>query len=732
MSSKIRIGIIAMLISAIAVVFSGCSLPNLSSGGGNAGGNNTIGGGGLVIYPDGKHNEDSKQDIGKDGIDISACYDNLLGIKVAYDGSAHTVETLKDSKFQATYARVSDYLKSHSTLVATDFVKNNAELSVDETYISRVVFIYNYVNQYRALARLILADLAKNYGLGINDGLILNNNLYGNVAYSAYEIADNGDYKTNKNAINASVTATTTTFVVENTFRTRGEAIFDKDGAYVDFNSANTIEFTTPTPVPSEAYPFLRNLNDSGTAFVITIDNPYYDSSNIVNQITTTDDAGNTINNPQYIEGHILGMSTISFVGSLNADGNVSYSIGTGTTTLPSADEFLNHYVDRFANYLALKLLEAHTFAGTLFDGNPEDVDETIFFDYYENWLSTRGKLGFDEKFYDSNNIEYDTVETFAEIVEKCIVGEDVIAVDDTATEYGRDIKNTVKQSVFDSITAKMSKNGDNYVFDSENGTTYFQTIYCIEYKDYSTEELFNIKGSDTNNTNDTNNANNVRAQNATANNVGDCDITVDVGDDDILVLPEENYYSIVVMLKQGADPCLMQGMMTLFWAKNNNLDLAMGYRYVIEGKNKIYADVDYSLEPPEVEGEESVKNEFTGQLEKYDGENLTMDVANKITFALEDYNTPKIDTIKNKEITLSKFTNNFVATNATMQNISRIAYAYDSEMKYYYYVESSSDCDFVELALRATLCEDANDTDTLPFSIVIMETIIDSTATEE
>ena len=725
MSNKIRIGIIAMLISAIAITFSGCSLPSLSGGGGNSGGN-TIGGGGLVIYPDGKRGEDSKQDIGKDGVDISACYDNLLGIKVSYDGSAHTVETLKDSKFQVTYDRVSEYLKTNQNIVVADFVKNNAELNVDETYISRVVFIYNYVNQYRALARLILADLAKNYGLGIDDGLILNNNLYGNVAYNAYEIPDNGDYKTNKNAINASVTETTTSIRAINPFKSCGEAVYDKDGTYVDFNSADTIEFATDTPVPSVAYPFLRNLNDTGAAFVITMNNPYYDRDNIVNQLTIIDEeTGETVANPQYIEGHILGMSTISFIGSLNTDGSVSYEIGTGAIALPTANDFLNQYVDKYANYLALKLLEAHTFAETLFDGNAEDVDETAFFEHYENWLNTQGKLGFEEKFFDSNNIEYDAAESFAAVVEKYIVGENVIAADETATEYTKDLKNTVKQSVLDSIIAKMSKNDDVFVFDADNGETYFKTVYCVEYKDYSTEELFNIKKSDSEQ------ASSVRAQNA-ASNADDCDITVDVGDDDILVLPEENYYSIVVMLKQGADPCLMQGMMTLFWAKNNNLDLAMGYRYVLEGKNKIYADVDYSLEPPEVEGEESVKNEFTGKLEKYDGEQLTMDAANKMAFALEDYNTPKIDTVKNKEITLSKFTNNFGAASATMQNISRIAYAYDAEMKYYYFVESSTDCDYVEIALRATLCEDAVDIDTLPFSIVIMETIIDSTAAEE
>ncbi len=730
MSSKVRIGIIAMLITAIAVVFSGCSLPTLSGGGSTSSGNNTIGGGGFILYPDGKRTEDSKQDIGKDGVDLSAAYENLLGIKVAYDGSAHTAETLKDEKFEATYNRVSEHLKTNTTLDPAEFVKANAELGVSETYISRTMWIYNYINQYRALARLILADLSKNYGLGIDDGLVLNNNLYGSIEYNALAITDDGNYTSNKNIINANVTETTTTLTAENPFVGRGEAVFDNSGTYVDFNTATTVDFEMPNPVPSKAYSFLCNLNSSNATFVFTINNPYYDPSNIVNQPTKIDEeTGDQVANPDYIENHILSMQTISFVGSINADGSVTYTIGEGALTEPTANEFLTQYVDKFANYLALKLLETHIFAQTTFDGNPEEVDDIAFFEHYENWLAYQGKLGFDEKFFDSNNIEYDTVEMFAKVVEKYIVGEDVIAADETAGEYSKDIKNTVKQSVFDSITAKMSKNTDNLVFDNDNGETYFQTVYCVEYKDYSAKELFNLKDNDKNANNANNIASSVRAQNVSANSVGDCDITVDVGDDDILILPEENYYSFVIMLKQGTDPCIMQGLMMLFWQKNNDINIDMGYRYVLEGKNKIFANVDYTIEPPETDEEEGVKNEFNGKLEKYDGEQLTLDAANKMSFALEDYNTPQIDTIKNREITLSKFANNFAATTATMQNISRIAYSFDTTLNYYYYIESSADCDFVEVTLRATLTDNASETDNLPFSLVFMETVLDSTA---
>jgi len=724
MSSKVRIGIIAMLITAIALAFSGCSFPTVNNGSGGSSGNNTIGGGGFILYPDNKRGEDSKQDIGKDGVDISACYENLLGIKVAYDGTAHTAEILQDEKFDATYNRVSEYLKTNATLNPTAFVKSNAELGVDETYISRTVWIYNFVNQYRALARLILADLSKNYGLGIDEGLVINNNLYGSVEYSAYTISDNGDYTSNKNAINANVTVTTTTLTAENPFAGKGTAEFNG----VDFNTATTIDFETSTPVPSKAYPFLCNLNSSGVAFVVTMDNPYYDPTNIVNQPTIDDGTGTQIANPDYIANHILSMQKVSFVGSVNTDGTVTYTIGTGTISAPTANEFLTQYVDKFTNYLALKLLETHTFAQTTFDGTPDDVDEIALFEHYENWLTYHGKLGFDEKFYDSNNLEYDTVEMFAQTVEKYIVGDDVLTADEYAGEYSKDIKNAVKQSVFDSITAKMSKNTDNFEFDNDNGATYFKTVYCIEYKDYSTKELFNLKDKDSDENAES--ANSVRAQNVSAQNVGDCDITVDVGDDDILVLPQENYYSIVIMFKQGADPCIMQGIVTVFWAKNNDINIAMGYRYVLEGKNKIFADVDYSVEPPETEDEnERIQNEFTGTVTKYDGEQLTLEVSDKNSFSVEDYNTPDINTIKNKEITLTNFTNNFVATTATMQNVSNIAYAFDAEHNYYYYAESSADCDFVELTLRASLTDNATDADTLPYSLVFLEAIIDSTA---
>ena len=727
MRSKIKLAIITMLIISIAVAFSGCSLSDFgSSKEGSDSGVPTIDGG-IVVYPNGDRVGGSKFDDDEDIIDTTSYYDSLLGVKVAYDGSANSLELMQDAKFEAVYSRVSEYLETNATIDFAKFIESNTELGVDETYISRVVWLYNYANQYRTLAHLILTDLVKNYGLGIENDYVLNNNLYGSIKYSAFTITDNGDYKSHKNAINANVTATTNEIYVENPYYLLGTAVYKyQDGTEIDFNTMTTIDFELTTLVPSEVYSFLCNLNNSNPTFTFTIDNPYYDPNNIVNQKKIDDgsDTGTKIDNPEYIPNHIFSMKEISFVGNVQMDGSVKYTIGTSEITTMSTSEFLNQYLQNYSNYLALKLLEAHTFAETTYSESPELVDDNAFLTHYENWLNYQGKLGFEENFYDAKNAEYNTVEKFAEVVEKYIVGTSIIEKDENAGEYSKDIKNTVKQSVLDSINAKISKNTDNFVLDADNGTIYFQEVHCIEYKDYSAKELFNIKD-------DQAQASNISARNISANSVGDCDIQLDIGDDESLVLPEENYYSVVVMLKQGTSASTMQELLTLFWAKNNDINISMGYRYVLEGKNKIFADVDYSITPTSSESEDSVINEFTGKVEKYTEQEFTTDFANKNSFSLEDYNTPQINTLKNKEVTLSKFTNNFVAINAIMQNISSIAYAFDSQLNYYYYTESSTDCDYVEALFRASLPDTASEADTLTYSLAFLDIVLESTTDE-
>lgn len=711
-SKRIRTTLITVLLALTMIIFSGCTYPSAS--GGNAGTKPNIG---ITIYPDGQKPEDSKQDIGKDGVDMSEVYKNLLGIKVSYDASAHTLETLNDVQFEATYSRVSTALQNTATFDPETFVSENAELGVNATYVSRVVWIYNYINQYRALATMILTDLAKNYGLGLGSDLVINNGLYGSVSYTEYTIPDDADYKTDKNAINIGVTAITDSVTVANPFYGLGEATYSNGGITVDFNTTQNLTLQPATALPSVGYSFLLNLNADDNSFAVEITNPYYDPDNIVNKPIIYDASTNTnVVNPNYIDDHILGKEKLVFVGTISADGTITYAIGTETRQALTANEFVMQYTEKYTDYLALKLLEAHTLTTDKFLGAPNEVAENNFFAHYSEWLTLHNKLGFESVFYSSNNEEYVVADVFAEVVTEFVVGESVLNLDENAGDYKRDIENTVKQLVLDSITAKMSKNADNFVIDNDNGETYFKTVYCIEYRDYSSAELFGVSATEEET------ASSVRAQNVSASNVGDCEITVDTGDDDTLILPEENYYSIVIMINEGASPCVMSGIITLFWAKNNDIYIDMAYRYVIAGSNKIYANVDYSVMPEQEDEEELICNEFTGLVEKYEGEELTMEMADKSSFSIEDYNTPNIDTIKNKEITLSKFTNNFVASYAKVQNVSLVAYEYDSDLNYYYFGERSENCDYVELGLRAYLDENASTTDTLPFSTSIVE----------
>ncbi len=712
-----KLTLLIALLLTIALAFSGCTLPAGSSNPPSSPRPGVT----VPIYPDGKPTEDSKQNIGEEGVDMSEAYINLLGLKVSYDGSAHTAETLSDSKFAATYSRVAAAIQTTPALDPAEFAATNSELGVSATYISRVLWLYNYINQYRALASLILTELSQTYGLGLNAGYTLNNDLYGKVAYNETPVTE-----TNKNVINMNVTETTTSITVENPYRGLGDATYTNGSTTVDFNLATTLTFATPTAQPSKAYPFALNLGATYAGTVVSLTNPYYDPSNIVNQPTTLDpDTGSSVPNPLYNPNHILGKQTISLVGTLSDSGVVNYELGTTTVPTLTPNTYAYLYNEMYSSYLGLKLLEAHTLATDKFIGAANEVTTDSFFAHYADWQALHNKLGFDATFYSLNQEPYVLADTFSTIVLDCVIGQTALQADASAGALSKNIENTVKQIVAKCLTAKMSKSGDNFTFDTTNGETYFKTVYCVEYRDYSPDELFGLNS-------DEETAGSVQAKSAStttntprANSVGDCDVTVEGGADTMLILPEENYYSVVIMVKEGAEPCIMQGIITLFWAKNNNIWIDMAYRYVLQGADKIFAPIDYSLKPEVEEGEAAITNEFSGLVEKFEGEELTMDMADKCSIAVEDYNTPKIDTVKNKEITLTKFTNNHATTYSQVQNIASVVYQYNSELNHYYYDETSDACDYVELNFRTYLNEAAAETDTLPYCLSIMELVL-------
>ncbi len=662
-------------------------------------------------------NEDLVDD--DDMIDESAIYEFLDGVKFAYDGKAHKIETLNDTRFEAVYDRVSQYLTTNNTIDSATFAENNSELGVDATYISRVVWLYNYVNQYKSLARIILTKVAETYGYGIGTDYVQNNNLYGQLYYDQYEIEDNGDYTTYKNAINAGVYEVSNTITTDNPYNGLGNAIFDDGSNYVDFNTQSYIDFELSIDVPVSAYYFAMNLNDEGSYFVVTTENPYYDPSNIVNQPTipnpdydpSNPDSSQTIANPEYIEGHILGMSEISFLGIVDSDGNVTYEIGSTQIEEPDANDFIQNYISTYENYLALKLLETHIKTNNVYEGDYINVTDLDLLALYEDWSMQIGHLGFSENFYDLNDNEYNTLDEFTQVVYDNVVGQDTLDFDADAGIYSRDIENNIAQIVNDSLYAKVTNDYDYFVFDYENGQDFFVNVYNIEWKDYTVEEIF-----DTSSPTEEENANSNNLISLYADDPLDYPSgpPIDSGEgyeDKIVYLPDEIVYSIVVMLKPDYEPVVMQSIMLMMLAPYSELDVELSFRYVKNGEEKIFSPIDYSLKDEASEdGDYVVNGTFDGHLPQYDGEELSLETADNYLFALEDYNTPELNTIRNQEILLEQFENNLASNYAQSLNASLGAnrYAYSQELQTYYYNESGENCDYVEMNFHTTaLTED-------------------------
>lgn len=692
MGIKFKVIIMSLICTLTATLFSGCDTWSFD----NTATPPPITTGTVVTDKENDPNfKPSDEDlVGEDGkVDDSQMYDFLDGIKFSYDGKQYKLNTLNDTNFEVTYSRVATYLSQNNTIDCIEFAKNNSELNVDATYISRVVWLYNYVNQYKTLASMILTKLSENYAFGL-ENFSLNNSLYGVLNYENNEIEDNGDYKTNLNAMNCGVYEVGNSISIPNAYAGQGEAIFDDGNIYVDFNTQSNIDFEFATAIPTKAYFFALNQKIGEYNFVMTIENPYYDSDNIVNKTTipnpnyddTDPNSPETIANPDYIENHILGLSELTIVGKVDDYGEIAYELGTTQIDNPNPTDFTNQYIQSYANYLALKLLEAHLFIDE-YVGQPNEVNDAYFFEHYETWSQNVGYFGFDEIIFDEDENEYSLIELFADCVKNYVIGEFALEEDANAGEFSRDLENNITQIVTDCINAKVVGEENAFSFDAENGQPYFVKVYNIEWKDYSAEELFDIV---------TDEEESGEAQSNEEEN--------SEPEDKFEFFTDEIVYSVVFMLKEEYEPVVMQSLLLMLLAPDNDLNVEMNFRYIKNGESKIDEKIDYSLMPPE-EDEYQIKNTFTGILTKYDGGELTMENTEDDIFALEDYNIPKLNTIKNQEILIEKFVNNLKSSvnNSLNASLGNLRYDFDSEKNMFYYNEKSTDCDFVELNFATT-----------------------------
>ena len=682
MGIKFKVIILSLIITLTATLFSGCDTWTFEN---TASPPPPFTTGTVVTDKENDPNfKPSDEDlVGEDGkYDDSKMYDFLDGIKFAYDGKDYKLATLKDVNFAVTYSRVSEYLSSYNTIDPKKFAENNSELGVDATYISRVVWLYNYINQYKTLSKMILTKLCENYAFGL-ENFNINNNLYGVLNYGSSIIEDNGDYKTNLNAMNCGVYEVGNNISIPNDYVGLGEAIYDNGNINIDFNNQSFIDFEFANVIPTKAYFFALTNKTGDYNFSMTIDNPYYDIDNIVNKQTIPNpeydendpNSQETIDNPKYIENHILGLSELTIVGKVDDYGAIAYKLGFAQIETPDATEFTNDYIESYSNYLALKLLESHLLLDE-YVGKPIDVSDELFFEHYETWSQNIGKLGFDEIIFDEDENQYDIVELFVECVDNYVVGEFALGADAIANEFSRDLDNNVAQIVADCVCAKVVNGESGFYFDAENGEPYFVEVYNIEWKDYSAEEIFDI----------------------TINEEEQVDTSAEL-EDKYVFFEDETIYSIVFMLKEDYEPVVMQSLILMFLAPYNDLSIEMNFRYIKNGESKIDEKVDYSLKSPE-DDDFQINNTFTGELSKYDGGELTMDNTEDCIFALEDYNIPKLNTIKNQELLIEKFKNNLKSEeiNSLNASLGNLRYAFDSDKNMFYYNEKSTECDFVEL----------------------------------
>ena len=203
-----------LLFVLTTVLFSGCSgitynppggnvpdnrLPGISTGivPGNSG--NT---GGVNLPPPPEY----------DGFDESELYDYLYGIKVAYDSTNYYSSVAQSSYIKTMLVNLDQMLENgYGTFNASNYMATYPSESYTKTDVTRAVWIYNLIDQYELLAKLILTDLYGTYGLGYADKLNVKSTFY-----PTLNLLGKNPTTENLNIINFTKTATVNTLTFAN------------------------------------------------------------------------------------------------------------------------------------------------------------------------------------------------------------------------------------------------------------------------------------------------------------------------------------------------------------------------------------------------------------------------------------------------------------------------------------------------------------------------------------
>lgn len=667
--AKHSVVILFVLAVITAIFFSGCSIPysgnSYSGNSGSANSSNTGITTGIVSSDSrnrGKADTGSAPDPSKT-FDDKEMFPYVAGIKVGYDSSpeyASLALALSTASYsEQLFADLIDALSAgYDDFDADDFLSFHSNMGLDSTKVYRLIWIYNLIEQYDLLSKLLISDIVGNYGFGYPQSTELNSLIYPIVDLGA-SITPTSDKLGN---IDLTATLNLQSLVLDNPnyiaptdpdYSTSTYAYKDYESFTLDLENSklvidtNEYNVVVPTSVISEFKNWAINYFDSSKAYLeyvnsFSFENPIYDSNNL----DSTDIASHQV---LYINATISN-STLSYQLSLQAPAEVAMNSGN----------YLDTYINENSLYLAYKIFEAvcDVPVADRFTGTPDQIGIFNFLPLIPTYLSMNGRIGLVEKDFVVSVGDLTFVEKILDILESHFVG-----FDDA-------VLSTALQGF---ITARINQ----YVVDSQNcvecatslstdAKKLFVDSYNIEYVDISLDALYEAE--------------------------------------DNPVTAYGNIVSVVFMTDPVlSDTMYFEALCLVFSAKDYDVNLSTYFRFVQDGVEKIFANFDYATAR---ELEEDFASDFDGNIPKLEGE-ADMEYAESTTLNISKESSPNSNVYYNHEMLMNGFTNNNPSNYLRAVNVRNgSVYSYDSSKNCYYYNEVSNSCDYIELALKATNLE--------------------------
>lgn len=670
--------IILAIIVGSSLMFSGCSYTWLFH-------NNNSDDTNTTDYSRDPYQEPDKDPLTYDGdtptFDPLEYFDNTLGLKVCYDASDYIIDITNDINFSQVFSLLEQKIGNDGAdFDYTEFLTNYPLIIIDENYISRVMFIINIIEQYKSLAELILTEIWADYGLGIETNTILSNAFYGDYSF-VNAIEPN---ESNNSNINYSKYSYTNIINVPN-------PDYYPDGPEALIEEENFSEYQTLTidldenEIVSEGYSWRFNtLTEGDVVDEIEIDNPYYYPTHEINTL---------------VEGHLFSYEKIYIQAIYYSDG-IEYQISYTESEELDKGEELNKFIEKYKDYYALKIMQYLTdeYEGISASEN-FTVNSNDFIELIQAFVENINVLG-----------DFETTDdVFYEMMINEIVGSEAVnynsqlsTSDERFINFYIEIQEIALK--FMQLHVEYESNSSNILIDSdgEYSFEYFTVVQNVEYKDYSIAELVGE----------------TEVNIETVTNEDESDI---VEDDDFYV-DTENILSVVIMMKETEDKQYFTNFMILLLSLNNDLNIETFARYVLDGSELIFEQIDYEAL---LNGDDGHFNGTLAQLLNGEDGIITVDYMNNATLSIDGDTFPDTDTLS-EDVYTNSFVNNLVATFSTHANTLNFGqiYKYDSQSGVYYYNDEDENCDFIEFLFKTSSNTESN---YLKWTFSLLSLMIDS-----